>query len=405
MKRNDIFSGLALLASLFTLFIVLSILFKTVDETESLELIRQQMNEKNESSTQAIRTELVERLDVILTSLGLTELDASPEDTIVAALENTDLKALVRQAKSDPEVARLLRTGIESIILKEMAAELENVDWLDTLSQKKIQQLLTRAAQTSLNKGFGNFQSPVDVSEIAGTGEKINRILEEFEGVNSYSHNNALVKQIAEMGEEAIDPLISRLTETGTGHNWAMKMAITDSLEKLLTEEHEELILAEFTKNGNFPKLIEKYQFPAAEDEVMNKILHPLHGRVDQHVVNAALKMNTERSYPLLLDYMSHGQNVSYTASQLAAEGIDITEPLRMASSRANNTWEKASLVELCLERDMPEGYDLAIQVLRANEMHAEHSQEKVYQYIRKYTGISGTYDEVADWLQENHPN
>jgi len=313
-----------------------------------------------------------------------------------------DLKDLVQQAKGDPEVARLLRAGIESVILNSMADELASVDWLDTLSQEKLQKLLKKTAQASLTKGFNNFRTPIDVSDIDGIEGKIDRILKEFEGTSSYHNNNALVKQIAEMGDEAIEPLLNHLGNNAPGNNWARRRAVTDSLEKLLTEEHEAIILAEFTKSGNLSKLIKKYQFPAAEDEVMNKISYPNHGRVDQNVVDAALKMNAERSVPLLIDYVSNGQNVSYAASQLAAEGIDITEPLRLASTRAGNIWEKASLVELCLERDMSEGYDLAIQVLRSSEIHAEHSQEKVYQYIRKYTGINGSYEEVADWLQEN---
>lgn len=402
MKRNEMLSGLALLTSLLTLIIVLAISSKTARAAKNLQ---QQTDKKIEHSAKSIHTELVERLDSILTSLDLAESGLPSESAIDATFENTELKDLVQQAKRNPEVARLLQAAIESVILKEMANELTAVDWLDALSQEKLQKLLTRTAKNSMMQGFNNFQTPVDVSDIEGVDEKIAMILQEFEGVNSYSHNNALVKQIAEMGDEAIEPLLSYLENNSSGNNWAKRMAITDALEKVLTEDHEETIIAEFTKSGSLSKLIEKYQFPAAEDEVMNKISHPLHGQVNQNVVDAALKMNSDRSIPLLIDYVSHGRNVSYAASQLAAEGIDITDPLRTASTRAQNTWEKASLVELCLERDMPEGYDLAIQVLRSNEMHAEHSQEKVYQYIRKYTGINGSYDEVADWLQENHPN
>ncbi len=398
MNRNTLFSGLALLAG-FSAFVIAIAQSRMPDKKESthhVHELQELIDKRIADATQTIRMELVEKLDSILIRLDLGNPNAQ------SILEDTDLSDLVQQAKRDPQVARLLRTGIESIILKEMGEELESVDWLDALSREKLQKLLAKTAQSTMSTGFGSFQTPVDVSDIEDIDGKVNRILEEFEGVNSYAHNNALVKQIAEMGDEAIEPLIARLNDKGFGQNWAMKMAITDSLKNLLTEEHEELILAEFKKNGSFPELIDKYQFPAAEDELMNKISYPLDGRVDKHVVDAAMKMNAERSYPLLIEYVSNGQNVSYAASQLAAEGVDIMVPLSMAATRVRHTWEKASLVELCLERDMPEGYDLAIEVLRSNESHAEHSKEKVYQYIRKYTGINGSYDEVADWLQEN---
>lgn len=398
MKRNDILSGLALLASITCLIIVLVAQSKTSSERHLQKLV----DDKIEKTAQTIRSELIEKLDSTLSSLGLAEQHLPVDENDIY---KADLTYLVQQAKSDPVLATWLQTSIESLIMKEMADELASVDWLDTLSKEKLQKLLTKTAKASLTSGYHQFQNEVDVSDIEGVDGKVARILEEFEGVNFYSSNNALVKQIAEMGDEAIDPLLDYLQSSGSGYDHIKRMAVADALEKLLTEDHEEIILAEFTKTGNLSKLIEKYEFPAAEEAVMNKISYPSNGRVDQSVVDAALKINGDRAIPLLIDYVSHGHGVRYAAEQLAAEGIDITEPLRMASSRAVNTWEKASLVELCLEREMPEGYDLAVEVLLSKDMHAEHSQEQVYQYIRKYTGINGSYDEVADWLMENRPN
>jgi hypothetical protein len=396
MKINTILCSLALLISIVAL---IGTRPDPVGSSASSPELNQFVEEKIADATLAIRAELVEKLDALILRLDLPSEDPSDTESV---LGNTDLKNLVQLAKHDHDMARLLRAGIESVILMEMADELDGVDWLDTLSQEKIQKLLTKTAASGMTMGFHNQQTAIDVSDIPSAAGKVDRILEEFEGVNSYSHDNALVKQLAEMGDEAIDPLIAALNDSSMGFNWARRMAVTESLEQLLTEEHEEIILAEFTKSGNLSKLIDKYQFPAAEDEVMNKIAHPSNGRVDKNVIDAALMMNSERSIPILMDYVSHGQNVSYAAGQLAAEGLDITEPLRLASARAANIHEQAQLVELCLEREMPQGYDLAIQVLRSKEPHAEHSQERVYQYLRKYTGINGNYDEVADWLQDN---
>jgi hypothetical protein len=345
-------------------------------------------------SSDELRLELVARLDGIIEQLGLAKTNP---------VEEVDLQEIAKLARTDPFMARQLQDGIEAVILKHMAAELVGVDWEGAVSSEEIQKLLRRAAKNTNAMPFGNMER-VDVSDIDTAEGKINRILEEFEGLNSYSHNNALVQQMAEMGNEAIAPLLERL---GNGNGsfadgFALNMAVTDTLEQLLTQDHEEIIIEEFTKHGHLAKLIEKYQFPAAEDEVMNKIAYPTHGHVDQTVIDAALKMNSERSVPILIEFVENGQNVSYAAEQLSIEGIDIAEPLQKAAARANGIWEQGRLAKLCLERDMAEGYDLAIAVFRSNEQHAEHSQKELYQFIRKETGLSGSYDEIADWLQEN---
>ena len=397
MKKSDWFSiGAAVLGGVA---LIISLSQGTPNRSaERTAELRALVDASVARSASTIRLELVERLDGVIAELGLGQTNP---------VENANLAEVAQLARTDPHMAKMLRDGIESIILQEMADELAAVDWQDVASGEEIQKVLKKALRgsTFYMSPFHKTE-PVDVSDIEGVDNKVDRILEEFEGLNRYTQNNALVKQMVEMGDEAIAPLLERM---GNGsynpaNGFALNMAITESLEKLLTEEHEEIILEEFTKHGHFASLIEKYQFPAAEDEVMNKIAYPSHGHVNNDVVDAALKMNPERSIPILIDYVNNGQNVSYAAEQLSAEGIEITEPLRNAAARANHTWQKAQLAELCLDRDMPEGYDLAIAVLRSNEQHAQHSQDQLFQYIRKYTGLNGSYDEVADWLEANRP-
>ncbi len=400
MERSEMLGGLAFLASVVAIGAVLAtahsndrrLAARQADRTEEL---RKLVEEQVARSTATLRQELVQRLDAICDNLGV----ASPGQS---SAMNVEFRELVRLAKRDPEAAVLLRNGIEAVILNAMADELAAVDWLDALSQEKVQKLLRNAAQSSMNMGMNQYHTPLDVSGIDGVDGKIDRILQEFEGVNFYSHNNALVKQMVAMGDEAIGPLLDRLRNGSNMNDFTKRMAIQEALGKLLTEEHEEIILAEFARSGEFANLIKKYQFPAAEEELMGKIAHPHNGHVGNDVVDAALRMNRDRSIPLLIDHVSYGQNVGYAARQLADMGIDMTTPLKMAAAHANNTWEKGQLVELCLEQGLPEGYVLAAQVLRSNDENTEHAKDQVCKQIMKYAGVGGTYEEVADWLEQN---
>lgn len=368
-------------------------------QTEVTASFQQQLEEAVEKSNAILREELTERLDLILAELNHPPSDLSLDPAVELIARNSNLQAWTQAAKSDPETEKLLQRGIEVVLLKHMAAELDRTDWSERLSHKNIQKALRNAANASMLQGIKNHQSPVDISELNGVDEKIAHILKELEGVNTFRSDNPLVKQMVELGDAAVAPLLSQLQNT---KEWAQKRAITQTLEKLLDENDEDLILEQFTKHGHFAALIKKYQFAAAEEELINKITHPRHGRVENDVIDAALRMNADRSIPLLIDLVRNGQHVSYAAEQLAAEGIDITEPLKIASMRADSYWDQARLVNLCLEREMKEGYELALKVLRSDHEHADHSKKIVYDSIRKYTGINGSYEEVADWLAQN---
>jgi hypothetical protein len=398
MERSDVMSGLALLIST-----VLLILFIATAQSSRARMSDHQMalmekltvliDEKTAQSNQILREEMERQLYM----LAMNEVEAVP--TMTAA----EFKKLAHESINDPILDNLLRRSLESVLLNQMAHELASVDWDDALSQEKLKKLVDKAVRSSSGIFPSMSMSRIDVSDIQGVEAKVNRILEEFEGVNSYSHNNALVQQIAGLGSEAIEPLLTRLS-TASVASWAVKSAIEDALGKLLTEEHESIILEQFAKRGSFARLIKKYHFTAAENELITKIQYPINGYLDSAVVDAALSINAERSIPFLFDYVKHGQNVAYVAQQLANEGIDITEPLIMAANRPSSIWEKAGLAKLCFEYNLPESYDLAVAVLRSNAEHAEHAQQQVYDHVRKYIGVKGSYAEVADWLEQTKP-
>ena len=248
--------------------------------------------------------------------------------------------------------------------------------------------------------------SRVDVSDIADTGEKVKRILKEFEGVNFYTSNNVLVDQIVEMGDDAIQPLLAQMDEQGyygKHGQWAKKSAMEDALNRLLTENHKEIILKIFKEKDVCSKLIKRYKFPEAEDMVMDKIKYNRRGRVNHDVIDAALMMNEKRAIPLLINYMASGFVDVYAAQKLAAiPELDITELLRKAAKNARGVWSQSGMAKLLIERGMKEGFELAIQVLRSTEEHSEYKKQQISATLITYTDAKGNYNEMANWLEKN---
>jgi len=74
MKRSEILNGLALLASMAAIVIVLSSAHSNNKRiVERAEKLNQLVDAKVAQSTDSLREELVQRLDTIITSLDLTE--------------------------------------------------------------------------------------------------------------------------------------------------------------------------------------------------------------------------------------------------------------------------------------------------------------------------------------------
>ena len=245
--------------------------------------------------------------------------------------------------------------------------------------------------------------SRVDVSGIADTSEKVKRILKEFEGVNRYTHNNALVAQIVEIGNGAVKTLISELynPDFRLHGQWAKKMAIEDALNNLLTENHKETILKVFKEKDCCSKLIKKYKFPEAEDVVMDKLKY--NRRADHDVIDIALMLNRERSIPLLINYVSYSTDPVHAARALATiPDIDVTEPLRKAARNVRGVWAQSGIAKLLIERGTKEGLDIAILVLRNTEEHSEYRKREISYTLGAYTDAKGDYNEMANWLEKN---
>lgn len=310
-------------------------------------------------------------------------------------LNKAALDALGSAATTD------LSDNINQAVLKRVNQELENVDWEDQLSQERLMKLLKNATRRFPSRGSSRQNKRIDVSDCATTEEKVEKILAVFEGSRSYSHDNELVKQLREMGDEAITPLLAQLKNVSR-RDWGKRMAITESLEGLLTEDYKDVILEEFKNNSHFPKLIAKYKFPEAEEMVFDKITYPTHGYLRNEIVDAALVLNESEAIPRLKKYIEMGQNPSYAAKRLAnLPDVDITEELRVAAQRTNSSWQRHELSKIMLDKGMVEGLSLARAVLTSGGRNG-HLKQQMAIYLQKYTDAKGNYEDMAAWVKEN---
>lgn len=339
------------------------------------------------------------KLETLIEDIVTRKLATYKPETIQQQDIDADLEELLK--KHGNFIMPHLLVKINEAFLKRAQKELDNLDWADQLSEKKLKKILKRAA----NGGSYNSHAmeKVDLSDCTTTTEKIDRILEEFEGVNHYSYKNPLVKQLKELGEEAIPTLLEKLNEKSTPH-WAQKSAAKEALTDMLTEDHKEIILEQFDKHTIFASLITKYKFPEAEEMVMDKIENPQHkGYVNHEVIDAALAMNEGAAIPLIKNHIKTGNHPVHAARKLAdMKDVDIHDELISAAQNATTHYVQGGLSKILVEKGMPEGLELAQKVLTSKDPHAEHDKNQIATLLRRYTDAKGNEQDMLRWLEEN---
>ncbi len=300
---------------------------------------------------------------------------------------------------------------LEALVEKKVAKEIDNLDLKDAIDSN-LEKKLKKGYSPNHGEMLGK---EIDVSGIADTEEKIKKILEVFEGVNSYMSPNAHVKQMAALGDEAIEPLLKELASVGSDHaNWAKRQAVNEALNKLLTRAHKDVILENFEKNGSLLELVKKYNFPEAEELVFKRIKDNDMSAGGGHMQNAqgyfdvALQMDKERAIQAMQEYVNdratseNSHNLIYPLKKLSDMNVDITEPLREAAINVHSVWEKSELSPLLLRNGMSEGFALAVSVLRDTGEHADYAKQQMADKLRILTDAKGDYKEMADWLERN---
>jgi len=252
--------------------------------------------------------------------------------------------------------------------------------------------------------------TPVDLSGEGTVRSIIEKILERFKDASSYQSPNDLAKQIISLGEDAIEPLLAMLQEYKDKHDqWAVRRAIEDALEGLLTEKHRDVIVKYFNEQNLFADLIKKYGFPEAKDSVMAKLMKWESGRTGDAnaIVDAALKYDSARAVEILMAKMKEGHIIGNAAERLVSvPGLDMADTFREAAEKVQGNWDREKLLTPMLEKGMPESIDLALKILKTGTPVTEETdnylRESVCRQISNYIGVIGPPDEIAAWLENN---
>jgi len=349
-------------------------------------------------------------LSVVLMRQNKTAASALTATQVEAIVNKAISKTLTANGSQSKNATCVVGKGkLDDAVAKRVSQELDNVD-LKELVDKNVEKKLKKAYSAA--SGHESQNTEVDVSGIADTEGKIKRILEEFEGVSSYLRDNKLVKQMAAMGDEAIEPLIKELISYGNDHsNWTKRMAVDEALRKLLTKDKKEIILENFEKNGVLIDLIKKYNLTEAEDTVFKRIKDDEMAAIPSSIegyFDAALQMNKARAITAMLDYVSSSdENFAklYPLKKLTEMGIDVTEPLKqMAANLGPDGWGRSQVSSLMLENGVPEGLSMAISTLRSTAEDSDFFKQRLVDTVRLLTDAKGGDKEMADWL-EAHKN
>ena len=279
----------------------------------------------------------------------------------------------------------------------------------------------TRGKSSSVNPLDDVLSLQNGTPKIADTGSvdaQIDDILKEVSGWgNSYHVPNSMVPKLVGLGPDAIGPLLDYLKknpreEDGHEKNYPVRAVVEDALERLLTEKDKEKILAVYTESGHLAKLISKFQVLEARDAIFAKI-----GSGDQvrsGEIEAALVLDPEGAIPIVQEHVLKTTTPfeAYSAiKQLDLPGVDLTPSLNHAIGLLDDLPEevpkqytlqlRSKLARLALANGVPQGLDLAVEVLRSKET-ISGDRRKLMSAVRKATNAFGGDASVADWIETN---
>ena len=323
-----------------------------------------------------------------------------------AAMQLTDGKVVTDSRK--------VREEIDKMVLAKVEEELAKGTWKGQVDGGAVVNILQRLEKVAKNGNSYEVEA-VDLSQFPTVDGKITRVMQEFEGVRSYSADNALVKQLKELGPQAKPQLYKALQDARKegGGNWAGVMALAETLKPLLTVDDKGLLLEDLqSSNPQLTDVVRKLHIDEAGDLALNK-LRDLSGKPEEfmnaELMNIALEFKEEEALPLVLDRLGKpGSNsASWVAQTLDTKfpDLDITAQLRVASTKISNPYDSSTFSQLMLKRGMPEGLALAADTLlrKSPEMGGnDYNREQVRSSLRRYVNVTGSDEEVAQWLLDN---
>lgn len=303
-----------------------------------------------------------------------------------------------------------LREEINKLVLAEVEEELAKGTVKEALNTEAVVKILKRAEKG--HSASGELER-IDLSQYPTVEGKVKRIMEEFDGVQSYSTGNPLVEQLKELGPQAKPQLYAALKKSSEqGGNWAARMAVAEALKPLLTIDDKDLLLEDLqTQNPQLVEVVRTLHLDEAGTVALGKMREYADKPTEflsGELINIALEFEEEQALPLALARLgTPGSNSgTYLAQTLDAKfpELDMTAQLRAASTKLNNPYDSSIFSQLMLKRGMPEGLAIAADALLAKDVgHGwQYNREQVRSALRRYVNVTGSDEEVGKWLLEN---
>ena len=298
-------------------------------------------------------------------------------------------------------------------------------------SRNKAQENEAAPRQPALTRARGKSTSVDPFADVLGLREgtpptadtrsvdaQIDDILKELSSWgNSYRSPNSMVPKLVGLGPDAIGPLLDHLKKSARwedphDQNFAGRAAVEDALEQLLAEEHKDEILETYEKYGHLSKLIGKYHISEARDALFDRIRSGDH--VGTGEIEAALTVDPEGAIPIVQEHVLKMTQpwLAYSAiKQIDLPGVDLTPSLNHGIGLLDDISEdipahaalqlRSNFARRALANGVPQGLDLAVEVLRSKET-SSGDRHNLISAVRRATNAFGGDASVADWIESN---
>ena len=133
-----------------------------------------------------------------------------------------------------------------------------------------------------------------------------------------------------------------------------------------------------------------------------------------KNIIDVSLILNKEKTIPILKRCLTEKDNkivntqgiaiVPDIAQKLAnVPGLDIAPELKIAAEDVRwNSYVRAGLAKIMLEKGMKEGLDLSIKALKDKEPYFVAEKEKLVNTLKRYSDARGSVAEIIVWLEKN---
>lgn len=352
-------------------------------------------------------------LAVFLVSCRHAETEAQPpveKSSDLRAVIREEVRAVLKDDFSLDEMQDGMREQIQALILEEVRSQLAKRDWDKELGSEKLVASLEKLQRQARSGHSGAMPDAVDLTGLSSNREKIQRILQELEGVTTYYQGSPLTKQLRDLGPGAKRDLFQALQATPQ-QDWAARKAVADALGPMLTVEDREFFLQDAASDQ--PGLLQRavaLNIEEVGDLALEKIaaLGP-NDFVHFELANAAMHFHEQEAATILLNRIaSGGSNSAWLAQHIRRQlpNLPMREPLAAAAQhleKSSNLHDRHSIAPLLLSEGIPQGLGFAADSLLSSENN--HWQEQTRSAIRQYVNVLGSDEDVAAYLLQNRNN